>query len=156
MELTQSQMLLYELIRQNGGIEDKTKLAKLQYFADFIHYAFSDEPISQAGVIYTRQKQGPLSRDLTSDLEKLKEIGLIKEEATYNYHVAKEITTELPAKKLETIKYVINKYGSLSWKELVEIAHSQEPFLSADPSGVIEFFTAYNLVDYYPDYSAVA
>jgi len=47
-------------LRKNGGVDDKTKLAKLEYFSDFIHYAFNDEAIS--GEIYSRQKQGPLAR----------------------------------------------------------------------------------------------
>ena len=53
--ITKSQKLLYSLIKKGEVIEDKTKLAKLQYFADFIHYAFYNHPISDEGMIYTKQ-----------------------------------------------------------------------------------------------------
>jgi uncharacterized phage-associated protein len=55
--------------------------------------------------------------------------------------------------EMKTIKYVIARYGGSSWSELRDIAHSQIPYLSASGDGaVIEYHTAYNLVDEYPDY----
>ena len=62
--LTKSQSLLYDIIQKSGGIDDKTKLAKLEYFADFIHYAFNNAPISETSNIYEKRKQGPLSINL--------------------------------------------------------------------------------------------
>lgn len=152
--ITKSQKLLLSLIKQNSGIEDKTKLAKLQYFADFIHYAFHNTPISNPDIIYTKQKQGPLSRSFTDDLEDLKKVGLIIEKPKFHYHLAKDIDIDLSAIEKKTIEFVIGKYGNSSYKELVDICHSQAPFLSSGKDEIVEFFTSYNLVDEYPEYAS--
>jgi len=153
--LTKSQWLLYSIIRLHGGqINDKTKLAKLEYFADFIHYAFHSVPISSVQEnIYTRQKQGALSRTLTADLEKLKESGLIDYSSKYSYKIKKDKEIPLTREEFKTIKFVLEKYGDREWEELVDICHNQTPYLSAPEKGVIEYFTAFNLVDEYPDYA---
>ena len=69
--LTKSQSLLYALIRGLKGADDKVKLAKLAYFADFIHYAFHDKPISEETNVYQRRDFGPLSVSFNSDLKAL-------------------------------------------------------------------------------------
>jgi len=148
--LTKSQQLLYRIIEKNGGVDDKTKLAKLEYFSDFIHYAFNDEAIS--GEIYTRQKQGPLARNLTEDLNRLKEMGYVEEKPAYHYKVKKPLATSFDSKEERTIEFVVDRYGKLSFSELVSISHEQIPYLSARDGEIIEMFTAYNLVDEYPEY----
>jgi len=150
--MTKSQILIYELIKSRDEIDDKTKLAKLEYFCDFIHYAFNNEPISQKDIIYTKQKQGLLARSLTNDLLALKSSGLIEESPRYHYRIKKNATVNLSAKEKKTVNYVIEKYGNLSYDELVDICHSQVPYLATKDGAVAEFFTAYNLVDEYPDY----
>ncbi len=45
--MTKSQKLLYFLIKELKEADDKVKLAKLAYLADFIHYAFNNNPISE-------------------------------------------------------------------------------------------------------------
>ncbi len=151
--LTKSQQLLYQIIKDKGVIDDKTKLAKFQYLADFIHYAFYNQTISEPSIIYTKQKQGPLSRSLTDDLNVLIESGYISEDAKFKYKVIKNVKTSLDSNEQKTINFVLDKYGDLSWKELVDLSHAQTPYLSAENGGVIELFTAYNLVDQYPDYA---
>lgn len=151
--LTKSQQLLYQIIKEKKIIDDKTKLAKFQYLADFIHYAFYNQTISEAGIIYTKQKQGPLSRSLTDDLKALIDSGYISEDAKFKYKVIKDVKTSLDSREHRTINFVLDKYGDLSWRELVNLSHSQTPYLSAENGGVIELFTAYNLVDQYPDYA---
>ena len=69
--MTQSQKLLYTIIKELGGIDDKIKLAKFQYFSDFIHYAFNDTPISDINSLYEKRPYGPLSRSFNADLNKL-------------------------------------------------------------------------------------
>lgn len=151
--LTKSQNLLYILIKKSGGVEDKTKLAKLQYFADFINYAFNNRTISQDSIIYTRQKQGLLARGFSDDLENLKNEGLITETPKYHYKVKKDILIKLTPEEEKTINFVLNKYSNSSYKELVDICHAQSPYLSSNDNEIVEFFTAYNLVDDYPDYA---
>lgn len=154
--MSKSQQLLYYIIKQKRVVEDKTKLAKIQYFVDFIHYAFHNNPVSDESLVYTRQKQGPLARTFGQDIEMLKDAGFIKESPKYNYQVVKDIDTDLTPEEKKTVKFVLNKYGQLSYKELMDICHNQEPYLSTQDGGVIEYFTAYNLVDSYPDYAAAS
>jgi len=152
--LTKSQQLLYYIILKNEGVEDKTKLAKLEYFADFIHYAFHDKPISEESAIYTAQKQGPLSRTLTVDIEALKDCGLIEEKPKFNYAAKRDgAEINLDEEEKRTIQFVIDRYGELSYRELINISHAQIPFLSARDGEIVEFVTAYNLVDEYPEYA---
>jgi len=152
--LTKSQQLLLYLIELKGGnVDDKTKLAKYQYFTDFIHFAFNNIPVSESTILYTKQKQGPLSRSFSDDLEKLKSTGYLEESPKYNFKLTKRVfPNKLTSKEKKTAQFVISKYGNLNYQELVSICHSQEPYLSADQKAIIEFFTAYNLVDEYPDY----
>ncbi len=150
--MTKSQTLIYELIKSKGEIDDKTKLAKLEYFCDFIHYAFNNTPISQGDIVYTKQKQGLLARNLTNDLKVLEDSGLIEEKPKYHYKIKKNTKDALSAKEQKTIDYVVERYGNLSYSELVDICHSQVPYLATKDGAVAEFFTAYNLVDEYPDY----
>lgn len=150
--LTKSQQLLLYLMELKGGkIDDKTKLAKYQYLTDFIHYAFHNAPVSQ-GALYTKQKQGPLARTLTEDLTRLKELGYVKEGLSYQYSVAKKIAMSLSEEEKRTARYVIRKYGELGYQDLIQVCHGQAPYLSAQDGGVVEYFTAFNLVDDYKDY----
>lgn len=153
--MIKSQQLLYEIVKRSNTVDDKTKLAKLEYLADFIHFAFHDATISEDTNIYTRQKQGPLSRRLTADLQALIDAGLVEEKPKYNYKLKKDVGTSLSTAESKTIDYVLRKYGDRDWKELVDITHSQAPYLSTKESGIVELFTAYNLVDEYPDYATV-
>lgn len=152
--LTKSQQLLLYLIELKGGsVDDKTKLAKYQYFTDFIHYAFNNTSVSGKLIIYTKQKQGPLSLSFSDDLEILKKTGFIKESPQYNFKIVKKgYKLNLSDKEKKTAKFVIDKYGKLSFNELIKISHCQEPYLSAEKGAIIQYFTAFNLVDSYPDY----
>ena len=87
------------------------KLAKLEYFADFIHFAFHNQPISGESAIYTRQNQGALSRALTDELEALKRDGLIEEDPKYHYKAVKKVDVGMSDEEKKTISYVIERYG---------------------------------------------
>jgi hypothetical protein len=154
--LTKSQLLLLEIIKGLGGeVDDKTKLAKLEYLSDFIHYAFHDQPISDQSNLYQRRKQGPLSSSFNDDLMLLCARNYLKQTGEYSYKIAKKpVDASLSDEERKTVDFVISRYGGASWNDLVKIAHSQIPHLSAGGDGaVIEYFTAYNLVDDYPDYA---
>ena len=102
---------------------------------------------------HPKQKQGPLSRTLTEDLQMLIKLGYIGEDSKYKYKIIKDIPSDFDKDEQKTINYVIDKYGELSWQELVDLSHTQTPYLSAENGGIIELFTAYNLVDQYSDYA---
>ena len=152
--LTKSQQLLYCIVKRMGGIEDKTKLAKLEYFVDFIHFAFNDKPVSQEEIVYTREKQGPLALNFNDDLGVLKVGGCIEEKPKYHFEVTKECPVDFSVEELKTIDYVLKKYGKESYHDLLQISHSQAPYLSTREGNVVELFTAYNLVDEYADYAS--
>ena len=157
--LTRSQVLLLELIQGLGGkSDDKTKLAKLQYFSDFIHYAFHDKSISQPENLYERRDYGPLSRQFNEDLKALCKADYLEKKGDYLYAAKnKKDYTPLTAKEKKTVNFVVSRYGKASWGELVKIAHSQIPYLAASGFGsVVEYFTAYNLIDEYPEYETFA
>lgn len=152
MELTASQKLLYLIIHQLELVKDKTKLAKLEYFSDFIHYAFHDENISGELELYQKREYGPLGRSFNLDLEQLLQLGLIKQRANYTYTLNKSVEIKISPEKKDTIQYVLAKYGNMSSRDLIEISHKQIPYLSTENGGIIDYDTAYNLVDDYPDY----
>jgi uncharacterized phage-associated protein len=52
-------------------------------------------------------------------------------------------------------KYVLNKYAKYSYGALTDLSHRQIPYLSTNEGGIIEYDTAYNLVDEYADYKKV-
>lgn len=155
MTISKSQKLLYTLIKELGGIDDKIKLAKFQYFSDFIHYAFHDKPISQSTNLYEKRPYGPLARDFNSDLNNLIENGLIEQKGKYQYVIKKDIDSGLDEEEKKTIKYVLKKYSSYSYDVLAGITHKQVPYMSANDGGIVEFNTAYNLVDEYSDYQTM-
>lgn len=153
-DMSKSEYLLYEIVRVLVGTDSKVKIAKLQYLADFIHYAFNDRPISDKNVLYNRQKHGPLSLSFNSDLSSLVDKEYLANPNGY-YHKCtdKSPPSELFSKKERyTLDFVLNKYSNLSYKDLKDISHTQIPYLSAEKGGMVHLYTAYNLVDEYPDY----
>ena len=155
MDLTKSQKLLYTLIQELGCIDDKIKLAKFQYFSDFIHYAFYNQPISDVVSIYEKRTYGPLSRNFNADLVTLVSNGLIQQKGKYTYSIKKKIDNNLSKEEIKTIKYVVKKYAKYAYDVLADITHKQIPYLSATEGGVVEYNTAYNLIDEYPDYQII-
>lgn len=143
------------LIQEYGLNDDKVKLAKFQYFIDFIHYAFNDNPVSEPSIIYDKQKFGPLSTSFNNDLETLVKEGYVEETPKFHYKIKKPFDFDFSNKELKTIEYVWNKYKNLSYKELSDISHRQLPYQTAQMGGIVHLFTAYNLVDEYPDYESL-
>jgi uncharacterized phage-associated protein len=152
--LTKSQSLLYTLIKGLNEADDKVKLAKLAYFADFIHYAFHDKPISEETNLYQKRNFGPLSVSFNADLKYLLDNGLITSNQKYHFKSAKEIKTDLDEAEMKTVGYVLGKYSKYPFDVLADISHKQIPYLSATEGSVIDYNTAYNLVEQYPDYAA--
>ena len=154
MTLTKSQALLYTLIKGLGEANDKVKLAKLAYFADFIHYAFHNKPISEETNVYQKRDYGPLSVAFNSDLKQLIDGGFIKSDKRYHFKTTKDVHTNLNKQEQKTIDYVLGKYGHYPYDVLTGISHKQIPYLSANEGGIIDYNTAYNLVEEYSDYVA--
>lgn len=153
MDITKSQKLLYAIIRELGEIDDKIKLAKFQYFSDFIHYAFHDRPISDVASLYEKRPYGPLARTFNSDLTTLLTHGLVEQKGKFHFTIKRDIGDILNNDELKTIRYVLGKYANHSYDVLTDVSHKQIPYLSTNEGGIIEYNTAYNLVDEYSDYN---
>ncbi len=153
MTLTKSQRLLYALITLLGEADDKVKLAKLAYFSDFIHYAFHNKPISEATNLYQKRDYGPLAVSFNSDLKYLVDNGVIESKKLYHFKAKKKLDLDLTKDELKTVKYVLEKYSNYPFNILADISHKQIPYISADEGGIIDYNTAYNLVDEYSDYN---
>lgn len=154
--MTKSQKLLYAIIRELGEVDDKIKLAKFQYFADFIHYAFNDKPISDVTSLYEKRPYGPLARSFNYDLAELLKHGYIAQPEKYHYAVKKDLGEVLDGDELKTVKYILSRYAGYSYDALADLSHKQIPYLSTNEGGIIEYDTAYNLVDDYTDYKQSA
>lgn len=153
--LKKSQKLLLYIVSAMGECEDKTKLAKLQYFCDFISKAFYDASISGDNYRYQRNKQGPLAYHFNDDLAVLTSNRLLNEAKRFHYKPNIDIdhlANEFDENEKKVIEYVLSKYGKLSWQELRDISHEQVPYLSTSEMNEVPLFTAYNLVDDYPDF----
>lgn len=152
MNLTKSQRLLYSIIDGLGVADDKVKLAKLAYFSDFIHYAFHDKPISEQTTLYQKRNFGPLSISFNADLKFLTDSGFIESTKPYHFKTKSKIDTQLSSEEKKTVDYVIGKYSAYPFNILADISHKQIPYISADEGGIIDYNTAYNLVEEYSDY----
>ena len=150
--LTPSQSVLVELLRGLGETTNKLKLAKLEYLVDFLHYAFHSRPASGEGVLYERRQYGPLARSFNADLADLARLGLIRQAPRNYYALAGTTEPSLCPETQATLRYVLDRYGKLSTNELLALCHAQEPYLSTSAGAVIEFFTAYNLLDDHQDH----
>src|ERR1700733_2699328 len=136
MDLTKSQRLLYTIIRELGGVDDKVKLAKFEYFSDFIHYAFNNTPISDTTSLYEKRPYGPLARNFNADLAELVSKGILEQKDEYHYSIKKNINPDLNEQELKTVKYVLSKYSNYSYKVLADITHKQIPYLSTNEGGI--------------------
>ena len=130
MVLSKSQKLIYTIVHKMGLVEDKTKLAKLEHYVDFIHYAFHDRPISEDTYLYQKRKQGPLAVRFNNDLSALKDAGLIEENPKYHYKVKRSVAIKWDREDEKTIDFVIKKYGRYSYQDLINLSHRQMPYLN--------------------------
>ena len=67
--------------------------------------------------------------------------------------MAKDLDTDFKRDEEKTIQYVLDKYKGYSYDLLSDISHKQIPYMSALVGGIINYNTAYNLVDEYSDYA---
>ncbi len=153
--MSQSQRVLLHLLYGAAAPVSKLKLAKLEYLVDFIHYAFHNSPASGDGVLYERRRYGPLARTFNADLNELASAKLIAMPQPSRVASAGAQQPEPVEPTVQkTLDYVLARYGGLSTSELLTLCHAQEPYLSACDGAIIEFFTAYNLIDDHQDYLA--
>lgn len=132
-------LLLKEL---GGSVRGKKKLAKLLYFVDFDFYELREKSIT--GDTYYARDMGPLGVKLQGQLEGMVQENLInmKEEKTsqhsdleptivYRANITPDISV-LSDEEVKMIKRVAKKYGQLTGKQLVDLSHSEAPYIGTE------------------------
>src|SRR5205085_10129842 len=71
------QVIRYFLERINNVHLGRTKLMKLLYFVDFVHYEKYGQSVT--GVIYRKLPHGPYPKQAEKLIQRMKETGLVRE-----------------------------------------------------------------------------
>jgi uncharacterized phage-associated protein len=138
------QLILYLASKVDVG---KTKLMKLLYLIDFIAYEKRGKPITND--VYEHWDLGPVPRniwknfkEMTSDILEQK----AEDRNTGKYHkLIPKITPNLAIftkTEREVIDSVIEEYGNLYQRELVQIVHKELPYRVTQKNEVIPYHLA--------------
>lgn len=125
-------IILY-LMRATKGIY-KTKLNKLMWYGDFLHFKQYGESIT--GAVYYNFPYGPVYRHYDLALAVMREQGLITStEGTYNNKVVEHYSPcrapnarSITAKERETLDAVLRKFRSYSAEEISKYSHREKPY----------------------------
>lgn len=136
-----------EFFLRNGGIL-KTKLNKLMFYADFLH--FRDFGVSMTGCCYARLPHGPVPNDFRTLLAVLEEeAGTIRteticypgadyqgEEIVLSHPMAEHFLTEDEKATLEKVEAAFIDFGA---REIAEYSHLFEGWKETDSSRLISY-----------------
>lgn len=112
--------------------EFKVKLNKLMFYADFAHFKFLGKSIS--GCTYAAIPMGPVINDYSFILGLLEEQCILGTELveinsnlTDKYVPLKKFSNKLFSEsELETLEYILDTFGGMNTKKIVEISHKEE------------------------------
>lgn len=138
------QLILYLASKVDVG---KTKLMKLLYLIDFIAYEKRGKPITND--VYEHWDLGPVPRNIWKRFKELT-TGILDQKAedrnTGKYHkLVPKIATNLAVftkAEREVIDSVIEDYGNLYQRELVQIVHKELPYRITQKDEVIPYHLA--------------
>ena len=138
------QLILYLASRVDIG---KTKLMKLLYLIDFTAYEKTGKPITND--MYEHWVLGPVPNNIWNRFDALLS-GIIKQERenrgsgiyTRLVSIASPDLSIFTRKEREVIDSIIEKYGNLYQRELVEIVHKELPYRITQKDEVIPYFLA--------------
>lgn len=124
----------------------KTKLLKLLYLLEESYVRQYNLPF--LGLEFEVWQAGPVARDLFIDLadEPILLSNFIKTEkskdATYIKSVTDFLDDEFSDNEIDQLKFIVDKFGHLTAKELVEITHRRNSswFQVAKQNGLLEIF----------------
>lgn len=124
----------------------KVKLMKLLYFLDFRHYAQYGSSVT--GDEYRRLDMGPVPIHAEAVLHTMeidhslvirkRDIGYPNPKSEYLPLVEYDIRVFSPT-EVEVLCFVTDGYGKESTSKLVQIAHSEAPWLETAPSATIDY-----------------
>lgn len=135
-------VVLMLLEQAKGTIVGRTKLMKLLYYVDFIHYKKTGFSVTNAR--YTKLPYGPVPKQAFRVLESLstegkiipnrQELGANRELVRYELRTDCDVDTGnfLGSDEILRIEEVFRKFGTRSTSELVELTHGEEPWIRAE------------------------
>lgn len=140
--------VMQTMVARLGGPVFKTKLAKLMWLSDFLHFA--ECSISITGAVYARLPYGPAPHRYPFLLASLEELGMIVvqvEEA--GKHVGDVVQLAGPpqeralgASELSAIERVARRYGAPSSTELSELSHQERIWVERADGDIIPYTEA--------------
>lgn len=117
----------------------KTKLCKLLWYADMLHYKHYNRPIT--GLVYAKLEHGPAPEKRDEILKLMFRKGLIditpKVFDEEKGIVGEEITAKQPPQEgffskeeLDTLRFVVQKFSTHTAREISQISHTEEAYKS--------------------------
>ena len=133
----------------------KTKLNKLLFYADFVHFRGSAQSIT--GLKYAALPYGPVPNNFEFLFDVLVEDGIInKEYSLTNYEQVEKILPSGSIKfdpslfsqaELESIEFIADRFKDTTASEIVKISHNEPAWIeNIDGKGMIPFHYAFGLV----------
>jgi len=133
--------LVYQCIKFGSGSDGKipkTKLAKLVYLSDFLHYYRFLDPIS--GLEYRRLPQGPVAIQFFDILKEDKNILVENKGRAQLISLKKALNKSTLTKKAKGIvEIVCQKWKNFKTQEIVNFTHNQIPWKVSDEGEKIPY-----------------
>ena len=154
-------ILRYFCSNTNSSLLGKTKLMKLFYFVDFGHVKKFGAPITFDRYIHL--ENGTIPSDimnminyvvdegekaiLSDTISVIKEEGMDMQKIKCHGEFVENDKKYFSENELETLKEVCNRFKNDAAKKLVDISHSEAPWLKTDESEEIPYALAADDVD---------
>lgn len=127
----------------------KTKLMKLFFYSDFLH--FKHNGVSISGLRYAHLPYGPAVDNFNTMLNWLewnKSITLTLTNTAYEWELitsSKKLTGALRRQELKTLKSVLDKFDKLTASELSDYSHKEKAYISTAIGELISYEHALEL-----------
>lgn len=142
------EMILF-LTNKSGGVY-KTKLNKLLWYTDFLHYRYFG--VSVSGTPYIHLPYGPCADQYNFFLSHLLEEEMLRSTEMFFENGSGEILSALeeventfPSSALEVMTAVCEYFGPMTSKEISLLSHDEEGYLNTKDGQSISYLYADNL-----------
>lgn len=139
------------LVNKLGKINGKKKAYKLLYFLDFDFFEAYEKPFT--GETYTALPMGPVPRYFDGIVDQLVKDGYIEikkvvmspmyENPAVIYIPKKKMNYRFSKQEQKMLDRVVDKYGSLTGKDLEVLSHAQPPYAAVELGEVIPYEYSY-------------
>lgn len=148
------QVILYFINNISKNAIGKTKLVKLLYYFDFIHYR--DHGKSVTGAHYYKQQFGPLPKDfpaVISDLANDDRIKVTHEEYQYGgwerYEALQQPNLSVFTEDEKVLmEKIVEKYKNVKREDIVRKSHAESPWLYAKYGGLLDYELSSDIIDF--------